>query len=103
MRGPFSKRWIVMIDLLLGAGIAGAMARRRMCTAARLITGQETGTVQGRRGAVAKIMGLLVALLIGCAAAANAQSSYPGRPVRIVVGFGCRGVAGIALGLVGER
>jgi putative tricarboxylic transport membrane protein len=52
---------------------------------------------------VTKLTGLLVALLIGCAAAANAQSSYPVRPVRIVIGFGPGGLADITMRLLGQK
>jgi len=52
---------------------------------------------------VRKITGLLVVLLIGCAAAASAQSSYPARPVRIVIGFGPGGLADITMRLLGQK
>ncbi len=52
---------------------------------------------------MAKIMGLLAALLIVCTAPANAQSSYPVRPVRIVIGFGPGGLADITMRLLGQK
>jgi tripartite-type tricarboxylate transporter receptor subunit TctC len=52
---------------------------------------------------VRKVTGLLVALLIGCAAPANAQSSYPTRPLRIVIGFGPGGLADITMRLLGQK
>ncbi|HKA80652.1 MAG TPA: tripartite tricarboxylate transporter substrate-binding protein [Xanthobacteraceae bacterium] len=50
-----------------------------------------------------KIAGLLVALLIGCTSTASAQSSYPARPVRIVIGFGPGGLADITMRLLGQK
>jgi len=52
---------------------------------------------------VGKIAGLLVALLIGCTSTASAQSSYPARPVRIVIGFGPGGLADITMRLLGQK
>src|SRR5262245_65211358 len=45
----------------------------------------------------------MVALLIGCTSTARAQSSYPARPVRIVIGFGPGGLADITMRLLGQK
>jgi tripartite-type tricarboxylate transporter receptor subunit TctC len=49
--------------------------------------------------------GWLFALLLGGAmlAAAQAQPSYPDRPIRIVIGFGPGGLADITMRLLGQR
>ena len=52
-----------------------------------------------------KWVGLLVALLINGAVPgpANAQPSFPDRPIRIVIGFGPGGLADITMRLVGQK
>jgi putative tricarboxylic transport membrane protein len=55
--------------------------------------------------AMTKRGGWLFALLLGGAmlAAAQAQPSYPDRPIRIVIGFGPGGLADITMRLLGQR
>jgi tripartite-type tricarboxylate transporter receptor subunit TctC len=55
--------------------------------------------------AMTKRGGWLFALLLGAAmlAAAQAQPSYPDRPIRIVIGFGPGGLADITMRLLGQR
>jgi putative tricarboxylic transport membrane protein len=55
--------------------------------------------------AMTKRGGWLFALLLGGAvfAAAQAQPSYPDRPIRIVIGFGPGGLADITMRLVGQK
>jgi len=55
--------------------------------------------------AMTKRGGWLFALLLCGAtlAAAQAQPSYPDRPIRIVIGFGPGGLADITMGLLGQR
>jgi tripartite-type tricarboxylate transporter receptor subunit TctC len=57
------------------------------------------------RVAMTKRGGWLFALLLGGAmlAAAQAQPSYPDRPIRIVIGFGPGGLADITMRLVGQK
>src|SRR5262245_63975619 len=55
--------------------------------------------------AMTKRGGWLFALLLGgvMLAAAQAQTSYPDRPIRIVIGFGPGGLADITMRLLGQR
>jgi tripartite-type tricarboxylate transporter receptor subunit TctC len=51
------------------------------------------------------VVRLLLALLLGAAMldGAQAQASYPDRPIRIVIGFGPGGLADITMRLVGQK
>src|SRR5438445_6291287 len=55
--------------------------------------------------AMTRWTGLLVALVLNGAmpSAADAQTSYPTRPIRIVIGFGPGGLADITMRLVGQK
>jgi tripartite-type tricarboxylate transporter receptor subunit TctC len=59
----------------------------------------------GTKRAMTKWAGLLVALVLNGATpgTANAQTAYPTRPIRIVIGFGPGGLADITMRLVGQK
>jgi tripartite-type tricarboxylate transporter receptor subunit TctC len=59
----------------------------------------------GTKRAMTKWAGLLLALVLSGATlgTASAQTSYPNRPIRIVIGFGPGGLADITMRLVGQK
>lgn len=71
----------------------------------RMGIGPRVQDVPRMKVAMTKRGGWLFALLLGGAmlAAAQAQPSYPGRPIRIVIGFGPGGLADITMRLVGQK
>jgi tripartite-type tricarboxylate transporter receptor subunit TctC len=71
----------------------------------RMGIGPRVQDVPRMKVAMTKRGGWLFALLLGGAmlAAAQAQPSYPDRPIRIVIGFGPGGLADITMRLVGQK
>jgi tripartite-type tricarboxylate transporter receptor subunit TctC len=71
----------------------------------RMGIGPRVQHVPRMKVAMTKRGGWLFALLLGGAmlAAAQAQPSYPDRPIRIVIGFGPGGLADITMRLVGQK
>ena len=64
------------------------MARGRICAAARPITSREPEIVQGRRGAVTKLIGFAGRAADRLRGHGKRAVALPDRPIRIVIGFG---------------
>lgn len=48
-------------------------------------------------------IGFLIALVLGVASSAHAQSEYPARPIRLIVGYAAGGLTDVMTRMLGER